>query len=74
VGEFNIDADSFDLQGIDVNEENIEEVINTLIENKFDDDNILFYIPEALDSIIESNEIDDNTILINNDDVLNLDE
>jgi hypothetical protein len=43
-------------------------MVNNSLKNK----NTLVYIPEATDSIIESNEVKNNTIIVNNENVFNL--
>jgi hypothetical protein len=55
-----------------VSDENMEAVIYALIDD-YEDDNILIYLPEDTDSIIEINKIDNNSIYINNENVFDLD-
>jgi len=61
------------LKEVNVDEKNIDNIITTLIQNKYNDENILFYLPEQTDSIIESNEIRNNAIYINNTNIFDLD-
>lgn len=72
IWEYNIAANSFQLQEINVSKENTETVIESMIENKFDNNNVVFYLPEDTDSIIESNEVDNDSILINNENIFDL--
>lgn len=74
VGDINVNINNLIFQEVGVSEENLEYVIKTLVENKYLDKNALIYIPEATDSIIESNELNGNSIFINDDNVFNLDD
>jgi len=67
-----INIDNNKIQEVDINNENKEDIIKTLISNKYDDENILVYIPEETDSIIETNEVKNNTIEINNQNVFDM--
>ncbi len=66
-----IEASEFRLKEVDVSDENMETVITALISD-YDEDNILIYLPEDTDSIIESNEISNNAIHINNENIFDL--
>ncbi|MCK9466717.1 MAG: FG-GAP-like repeat-containing protein [Candidatus Absconditabacterales bacterium] len=72
IGEINIDIANLNLQEIAVSEENLETVIEALATNKYLNKNALIYIPEKTDSIIESNKIKNNTILVNNENIFDL--
>ena len=72
VWEINLTINNLNFQEIGVSEENLENIITTMVNNKFANKNALIYIPEATDSIIESNEIKNNSILINNETVFDL--
>ncbi|OQB42504.1 MAG: hypothetical protein BWY04_00204 [candidate division CPR1 bacterium ADurb.Bin160] len=74
VGDINVNINNLIFQEVGVSEENLEYVIKTLVENKYLDKNALIYIPEATDSIIESNELNGNSIFINDNNVFNLDD
>ncbi|HRX63772.1 MAG TPA: hypothetical protein P5060_01570 [Candidatus Absconditabacterales bacterium] len=72
IGDILINIDNNKIQEVDINNENKEDIIKTLISNKYDDENILVYIPEETDSIIETNEVKNNTIEINNQNVFDM--
>jgi hypothetical protein len=66
IGNIKVSPDSFKIQSIDVSEENIEQVVETLIDSKYQNKNVFIYLPEKTDSLIEKNEIKNNAITINN--------
>ncbi len=68
----NINTDDIKTQEVDVSQENQETVINNLVEDKYEDENAIIYVPESTDSIITSNELDDDIIYINWENVFDL--
>ncbi len=72
IGEIGVNINSLNFQWVGVSEENLENVIEKLIENKYSNKNVLIYIPESTDSIIESNETKNSSIFINNEKVFDL--
>lgn len=61
-----IKINDFKIQAVNISEENVDKVITTLIANKYQNKNVLIYLPEDVDSLIESNEVKNNAIFINN--------
>ncbi len=72
VGDISVDINDLQLQEVDISEDNLEQVLESLINNKYEGENVLLYLPENTDSIIESNEVDDDAIYINNENVFDI--
>jgi len=72
IWKFKIESNNLDIQTVNVSDENIENVIQSLIDSKYSNKNLLIYIPEDTDSIIESNVVKNKSILINNQNIFDL--
>jgi|GEM_PF-753707 hypothetical protein len=72
IGNIKISPDSFKIQAVDVSEENLQQVVEALIDSKYENKNVLIYLPEVIDSLIEKNEVDNDAIIINNVKVFDL--
>ena len=62
----------FKLEKIALSENILEESIRTLMSGSYENKNIVFYVPEQLDSNIESNDVSNNAIYINNEKVFDI--
>jgi len=67
-----VDINELEIQEVDVSEDNQELVIQDLIEDKYEDENVLIYLPEGTDSVVTSNEIDNDAIFVNGENVFDL--
>lgn len=67
IWEISVDANSFKMEAANISDEVLERYIIEMTSNIKKGKNILFYIPEQTDSIIESNYIKDSAIYINDE-------